>query len=185
MQHHDFAEMIGVLLSAYGKQVDEKRIKVYYEYLSDIPTDTLKNAVNTAVRTEEFFPSIATLRRIAVENLNDVPSEAEVMADLRQTISKYGIYESPKFQHDITHAIAEEIGWNTICNMNENKLSDTIHFRYKPIAHQYKQAKIDGREFPTTRLQGLYEMNNKRIGHTGAVSLKTNVEKITKRVDHE
>ena len=66
MQRHEYAEMIGVLLAAYGKQIDENTVNVYFEYLKDIPTGTLKNAVNTAIRTEEFFPSVATLRRIAV-----------------------------------------------------------------------------------------------------------------------
>jgi len=185
MQRHEYAEMIGVLLAAYGKQIDENTVNVYFEYLKDIPTGTLKNAVNTAIRTEEFFPSVATLRRIAVENQNNVPTEAEVMADLRQAIKEYGIYESPKFLNDVTHAIAEEVGWNAICNMDEIRMQETIHFRYKPVANQYKHAKIDGSEFPTTRLQGLHEMNNKRIGHTGAVPIKASINKIDTRGDNE
>jgi len=168
---------MGVLLSAYGKVADTKTIEVYYKFLNDIDKNILEKAFQTAIKTERFFPSIATLRRIALDEIDAVPSESDVIIDMRNAIQDFGIYENPQFKYKITQALAEELGWETICNSPVEKLNETLHFRYKSIAEHYKKTLQKGEAFNVPQIEGLHARQG-RIRTSKSISIKQQISEI-------
>ena len=70
------AEKLGNLGIAFGNDFSEARIAIYIEQLSDLPIPTVLHAIEQSLRTQEFFPTIAVLRKLAGEGVVNPKDEA-------------------------------------------------------------------------------------------------------------
>lgn len=66
-----------------SKQASAETQTLYIENLMDVPPALLDRAVAELIRTEEFFPKLATIRRACAELALDLPDEAGALRQIR------------------------------------------------------------------------------------------------------
>lgn len=174
MKKSEFQTMMSMVLAAYpNAKIPKPTVKVYWLRFQGVDSEAFYRATQEAIGESEYFPTIARINKFLPKPPEqEIPSEAEVMCDLYNAIRKYGFYESPRFKFPITNAVAEELGWENICNMEAEKLPDAVHFRYKPIAAHYEKCLQTGEDFPINRMKGLFERRNGLPGRSGMTHLK-------------
>lgn len=80
--------LVANLMDAFPLQkVTTKNFEAYVRDLSDLPTETLGEAVKQLIRTSEFFPTIRAIRETAAEITLDLPSEDQALSQVQQRIS--------------------------------------------------------------------------------------------------
>ena len=62
------------LAFAFSKQLEDQQIDIYIDNLYDLDPEELTVAVDRIIRTENFFPSIAKIREIALIGENNLSS---------------------------------------------------------------------------------------------------------------
>ena len=159
MDKVEFRKCMVVLFTAYNREISKEVADVYYGYIKNFTIEELKFAIDDVIKKEKFFPSISTLLDSMVD---DGVDESMIRADILKAISGFGRYKSPKFNHQISQAISEDIGWETMCNMSIEDLGTTIHFRYEKTHNAWINAKKNGTEFLTSPIKALFEVRNGR-----------------------
>lgn len=79
---------MGPLQIAFQKSIDEPQFDLYVDMLSDIHPETLKATVKEIIKTNNFFPTIAEIRRKAKEissYVNVKPNELDPLEAWEQT----------------------------------------------------------------------------------------------------
>jgi len=144
MQLDKFAEMMGVLLAAYGKNTDSKRVKVYYEYLKDLPEQALRDAISTAIKSEEYFPNIACLRKYTNTEITIDKVIGELRSIMRipmgQSFSRISL-------HPVTAQILGELGGKfSLMQMTDDQLTYKVKriFNYAVAGIKNERPKIEG-----------------------------------------
>jgi len=161
----DFASIMAVISKAFDISYDQATVDVWYSSLKDIPIDVLKAGSKRMIAQYEGRPKIATLRRFCGSEV-EIPSESEIMEDLRKAVLDYGVYENPEFKHKITHAIVEELGWKAVCDTPEIDLPDKIHWRYTAVAEEFRSCQITGKEFRLSEIKGIFALNEGKVEET-------------------
>lgn len=97
---------------------------VYTAGLSDLDFDVARAAVDRCLKTEEWIPSIATIRREAGEVLVGTRrSGAEAWGDVMRAVSRFGAHRTPVFAD---RQVAEAVGivtWRQICEADGRTLA--------------------------------------------------------------
>jgi|TARA_R100001530_G_scaffold1609_1_gene2895 hypothetical protein len=163
----EFAPVIAVLFIAFNIKPERETVAVWYDALKDIPIEILKSGTERMIAQHEGYLYIATLRKFCGTEI-EVPPESVILADIRRAVSSYGIYENPSFEHQISHAVAEDIGWVPLCNSLEEELGDKVHWKYKAIAEEFMNCVKTGEEFRLSELKGLFELQGR--GEAGKLS---------------
>lgn len=65
---------IAKLSIAYDKEMSDEQIDIYINAIHDV-SDSLEDAVNSIISTERFFPSVATIRSVALRDANRLGAE--------------------------------------------------------------------------------------------------------------
>lgn len=100
----------------------ETQVEAYYEFLSDIPLDALKQAALRAVQESEtgFIPTVATLRRLASEaQWGSLPGWGEEWERVMVCVRRFGLSQSDKALQALglfTWRVVGQVGWSAICN---------------------------------------------------------------------
>ena len=149
----EFREAMAIMYLAYHKPLDSEATDVYYRFLNKYPIDKIKKAVADIISTSKRFPTIADMLEIMVE---DEAGEVEIRADIMDAIAEYGIYENPQFKYQISSAVVDDIGWQTMCKMKREDLNDMIHFRFEPILSTWRECQKKGLPFKLPRLKGIF-----------------------------
>lgn len=69
----EVAAIINALITGLPSPVQtQERVELYIAHLQDIPANDLMGAVNSLLATEEFFPSIAKIRKLCVPSDEDL-----------------------------------------------------------------------------------------------------------------
>lgn len=153
-ERKEFREAMAVLFIAYRKPLDSEATNVYFKFLKGKPIDKLKAAIAGIISTSKHFPTIAEILEFMLE---DEASEVEVRADILNAISEYGIYKKPKFKYEISHAMVDDLGWQTLCTYQRKDLDALIHFRYEPILSSWRNCKNKGLPFKLSGVKGIFE----------------------------
>lgn len=118
------------LAAAFPRQaVTPQTIKVYYKHLGDMPEPVVLGAINHAIQTSTFFPSVGELRGAIAEHANGADDLAEtawieVQREVRRVGYQRGqIFQGgkwhdppkPQFSNDRIAEAVESIGWKQIC----------------------------------------------------------------------
>lgn len=131
----DIEQIINMLEVAFPNfhPKDVKMTKeIYWQTLSDIPTDELKAAVLHCVTEagRAFAPTIGEIRgtvadlRAAAAN---VPSSYGAWEEVRRAMSEIGSYGVPEWSSLLVARVVSSLGWRNLC-MSENQTADRARF---------------------------------------------------------
>lgn len=120
MNKQDILKAVAPLQLAYNASLDDARLRLYVEMLSDIPPSILETAVKKLIMTNKFLPSIAEIREVAygikgIISGTAAPDESEAWGEVIKAIRLVGYYGKPKFSHEAITAAVNNIGWQDIC----------------------------------------------------------------------
>ena len=155
MDRKKFREIMALLFTTFRQSIDPQLADSYYFFLKEYSLEDVRKAVVSLIKTEKFFPSVS---QIIGEIVGEECSEMEMKQDVIDAIQTYGSYKSPQFKYQISHAIADDIGWMNMCNMREKELGDLLHFKYKNVSEEWKKCKQLGEEFILPAVKGRHEL---------------------------
>ena len=117
------AKLLAVLAAAFPRfEVDDLKVQVWHEMLGDLDYATANMAVKKLILENTFPPSIAEVRKAAMEILNpDVMTAAEAWGEVERAVRVYGCYQEIEALASLsprTAKVVRQIGWREIC-LNE------------------------------------------------------------------
>ena len=120
MNKQEILKAVAPLQLAFKGHLDDARMRLYVEMLSDIPPQILEAAVKKLIMTNKFLPSIAEIRETAYGIKGTIsgtaaPDESEAWGEVVKAIQSVGYYGKPKFSHEAITAAVNNIGWQDIC----------------------------------------------------------------------
>ena len=123
MTKAEVAKILTVLAAAYPKfEVDDLKVRVWHEMLGDLDYATANMAAKKLILENNFPPSIAEVRKAAMEILNpEVMTAAEAWGEVERAVRVYGCYQEIEALASLsprTAKVVRQIGWREIC-LNE------------------------------------------------------------------
>ena len=123
MTRAETAKILAVLAASYPKfEVDDLKVRVWHEMLGDLDYATANMAAKKLILENNFPPSIAEVRKAAMEILNpEVMTAAEAWGEVERAVRTYGYYRETEALESMSPSVAkvvEYIGWQNIC-LNE------------------------------------------------------------------
>lgn len=120
MNKQDILKAVAPLQLAYTSSLDDNRLRLYVEMLSDIPPSILEASVKKLIITNKFLPSIAEIREVAygikeIISGTAAPDESEAWGEVVKAIRSVGYCGKPKFSHEAITTAVNNIGWQDIC----------------------------------------------------------------------
>lgn len=113
MTKEEFLQVASILRSVYpqkGLPEDNTGLEIWYGFLKDLDSKTVKNVVQQWISTNHYPPAISDLRKMAVKIVNDpLPDEGEAWAQCRKALGNawYGADEEWEKLHP---AVRKAIG---------------------------------------------------------------------------
>lgn len=150
MNKQEILKAVAPLQLAFKGNLDDARMRLYVEMLSDIPPQILEAAVKKLIMTNKFLPSIAEIRETAygikgVISGTAAPDESEAWGEVIKAIRSVGYYGKPKFSHEAITAAVNNIGWQDIC-MTTNDGMNTLRAQFRRAYQLAAQRQKDNRD---------------------------------------
>lgn len=123
---------------------DEESVVIWYTFLQDIPYQTISLAVQKYIMTNEFPPTIAALRELAVEITQGAHRDwGECWNDVMMAVRKYGMpgeTEAMESLDNITKQCVKRLGFRNIC-LSKDIAIERANFRmlYEQIVAREKE----------------------------------------------
>lgn len=170
MNKQDILKAVAPLQLAYNASLDDARLRLYVEMLSDIPPSILETAVKKLIMTNKFLPSIAEIREVAYGIKDTIsgtaaPDESEAWGEVIKAIWSVGYYGKPKFSHEAITTAVNNIGWQDIC-MTPNEGMNTLRAQFRRAYQLAAQRQKDNRD---NAVLGINPNNEKLKQLTGNV----------------
>lgn len=170
MNKKEFSIFASALRTYYPKEKllpNEQAMELWFNQLKDIPYNVASATLEKWVAIEKWSPSIAELRKTAVEIVNGTTYNwGEGWGQVEKAIRKYGMYneaEAMESMDDITRQTVKRLGFINICT-SDNYQADRANFRM--IYEQLAEKKEKDSQVPT-RLKALIDKmpeNHQLIG---------------------
>lgn len=150
MNKQEILKAVAPLQLAFKGNLDDARMRLYVEMLSDIPPQILEAAVKKLIMTNKFLPSIAEIRETAYGikgtiSGNAAPDESEAWGEVIKAIRSVGYYGKPKFSHEAITTAVNNIGWQDIC-MTTNDGMNTLRAQFRRAYQLAAQRQKDNRD---------------------------------------
>lgn len=150
MNKQDILKAVAPLQLAYNASLDDARLRLYVEMLSDIPPSILETAVKKLIMTNKFLPSIAEIREVAygikgIISGTAAPDESEAWGEVIKAIQSVGYYGKPKFSHEAITTAVNNIGWQDICT-TPNEGTNTLRAQFRRAYQLAAQRQKDNRD---------------------------------------
>lgn len=150
MNKQDILKAVAPLQLAYNASLDDNRLRLYVEMLSDIPPSILETAVKKLIMTNKFLPSIAEIREVAygikgIISGTAAPDESEAWGEVAKAIRSVGYYGKPKFSHEAITTAVNNIGWQDIC-MTTNDGMNTLRSQFRRAYQLAAERQKDNRD---------------------------------------
>lgn len=146
----DFKQIAKLLKTTYPNEnflADEIALKTWYNYLGDLPFEVLKVAVHQYTLSNRFQPSIADLRKLAVQIVEGESDDWSVAwSEVVQAMRTYGSYRGSEALASMKPRTAQAVkrmGWKEIC-MSENLAVERANFRmiYEQVSEKEQQQAV-------------------------------------------
>ena len=175
MNKQDILKAVAPLQLAYNASLDDARLRLYVEMLSDIPPSILETAVKKLIMTNKFLPSIAEIREVAygikgIISGTATPDESEAWGEVIKAIQSVGYYGKPKFSHEAITTAVNNIGWQDIC-MTTNDGMNTLRAQFRRAYQLAAQRQKDNRD---NEVLGISPSNEKLKQLTGDLVKRLN-----------
>lgn len=150
MKKQDILKAVAPLQLAYTSSLDDNRLRLYVEMLSDIPPQILSAAVKKLIMTNKFLPSIAEIREVAygikgIISGTAAPDESEAWGEVVKAIQSVGYYGKPTFTHEAIAAAVDNIGWQDIC-MTPSDGTSTLRAQFRRAYQLAAERRKDNRD---------------------------------------
>lgn len=175
MNKQDILKAVAPLQLAYNASLDDNRLRLYVEMLSDIPPQILEAAVKKLIMTNKFLPSIAEIREVAygikgIISGTAAPDESEAWGEVIKAIRSVGYYGKPTFSHEAITAAVNNIGWQDICT-TPNEGTNTLRSQFRRAYQLAAQRQKDNRD---NAVLGISPSNEKLKQLTGDLVKRLN-----------
>ena len=129
MNPGDAAKLVAVLKGAYPRQqVTADTVKTYAHFLGDIDWDLGEAAVLRHIGTNQYWPSIAEIRKAVAEMVNPLPSAEEAWEEVYQALGQPGgEVGRPTFTRPEIDRAVTAVGWRHLL-LSDNLMMDRIQF---------------------------------------------------------
>lgn len=175
MNKQDILKAVAPLQLAYNASLDDNRLRLYVEMLSDIPPSILEASVKKLIMTNKFLPSIAEIREVAygikgIISGTAAPDESEAWGEVIKAIRSVGYYGKPTFTHEAITAAVNNIGWQDICT-TPSEGTNTLRSQFRRAYQLAAQRQKDNRD---NAVLGISPNNEKLKQLTGNVVKRLN-----------
>ena len=161
----DIAQIIGILSAAFPNfNPTELTAEVYYQVLSDIPSEELKMATRHCIAEagRKFAPSVGELRGAVGElrgYVANVPSSYQAWQEVLQQINDVGSYGTPKWSNPIVEKAVRAMGWRNLC-LSEEQTADRARFIQ---CYEQFEERAGREEMMQPAVRGYLEVNGARV----------------------
>jgi len=132
---------MSVLQKTYGKSLDEDVCDIYFTMLTDIPDQLGYQAALKCLSENNFFPTIAELRKASANiGTHCLPSPEEAWNEAHSLVRYVGNYGIPEFSHPLIKKAVDTMGWRELC-FSENPSIDRAQFI--KIYSTYRQREVN------------------------------------------
>lgn len=175
MNKQEILKAVAPLQLAFKGNLDDARMRLYVEMLSDIPPQILEAAVKKLIMTNKFLPSIAEIRETAYGikgtiSGTAVPDESEAWGEVVKAIRSVGYYRKPKFSHKAITTTVNNIGWQDIC-MTTIEGMNTLRAQFRRAYQLAAERQKDNRD---NAVLGISPNNEKLKQLTGNIVKRLN-----------
>lgn len=175
MNKQEILKAVAPLQLAFKGNLDDARMRLYVEMLSDIPPQILEAAVKKLIMTNKFLPSIAEIRETAYGIKGTIsgtaaPDESEAWGEVVKAIQSVGYYGKPKFSHEAITTAVNNIGWQDICMTTYDGMN-TLRSQFRRAYQLAAQRQKDNRD---NAVLGISPDNEKLKQLTGNLVKKLN-----------
>lgn len=139
------SKILAIASAAYPRfELNPETVRVYLSLLLDIPDEYLQGSVLTHISRSPFFPTVADLRTIALEQMDsdhNALSGMDAWREVEDQIRMVGYAGTPVFQNRLVERLVQAMGWQNLCR-SENHVTDRAHFlrAYEQISQEEKKA---------------------------------------------
>ncbi len=130
----ELVTVIAMLKASYPKFEIETEIafNTWYASLKDIDFNTLKLAVAKCITESPYIPTIATLRKMAIDIKSPCAGITgdKAWSEVKEAIRRHGYYNEAKAlesMSDRTRRVVKRFGYRYLCT-SENEMADRAHF---------------------------------------------------------
>lgn len=132
MDKKQFSYLMTALSSNYRTfELNQDQMRFWYEQLKDIPYQQLHLAVTKHIATEEWQPTIAHLRKSALEVVQpNMLDSNSAWGEVQIAIRNYGSYNEESAldsMSPITAQVVKNMNYKELC-LSENHMADRAHF---------------------------------------------------------
>lgn len=144
--------ILAQLFAAYPTvEVSEATVAMYLRLLSDIPTETLRTAIDHCITHSTYLPTIAEIRTQALRILHPPPPPWEdAWLLLQKAIRRCGVGNKPTFHSNpVLAQTVDVIGWKELC-LSETPHITRAHFRdvYTSLAQRTQEQRTQTHSLP-------------------------------------
>jgi hypothetical protein len=119
------------LAAAFRQVADEATQAAYLIGLGDVPLADVRRSIEMAIRTEDFMPSVARLRKIAGVDVSSKTRAIMAFDALGKAIQFEGSYRSIVFDDPILNATVNSLGgWVAVCETPEAQWDSFFRHRF-------------------------------------------------------
>lgn len=137
MDKKEFANIMKYLAVAYGKEINQDTLVVWYQFFKDYSIEEFKNGVVKAINELAFMPSIAQIKSLINETRVDkITKPEDAWLNLLKIIHKYGSYreeDAYKEMDETTKEVVDFLGYQNIC------MSEDQTWNRKDFISQYEK----------------------------------------------
>jgi hypothetical protein len=122
--------VVGQLSIIYSKkELDPALPEAWAPLFEDVPAEDLFRAAAEHARESRFWPAPSELRARAIRLDDDMASAEEAWLEVKQAISKWGLYGRPTFSHEAVMEAVVAMGWEDLCSMDiGDQAAERAHF---------------------------------------------------------
>lgn len=162
MNKNEFIKIMAYLGNAYGKEITQEMLKVWYSFFKDTNVELFKSAIYQVITSERFFPSIAIVNETIVKQTTPSLSLSgeEEWEKVLDAIHKYGWREEEALNslNLITQNIVRRLGYEHICMADANLIYNYRSSFLK--AFENEQRDIKTYEMLNTKLPQSVQLEN-------------------------
>ena len=146
MNPREAASVVALIAAAYPQwPASKETVAVYADALGDLAMEDVTAAVRAIIRTDDRWPTVATIRRrVASTNGLLAPSAGVAWSEVCGLAASVGRGSAARFSHPTITAAVTAIGWYNLCNSTN---LDTLRAQFTRIYE-------DGRERHDVELLG-------------------------------
>ena len=121
MKEIEAASLMAILAAAFpSAKISKETVSVYVSNLEDITYEDGRRAVDNLIRLNDFFPSIAALRREVLNSSGLLcPPREAAWLEVEVGLRRHGRLARVEWSHDSIETAVKTMGWTNMC-LSEN-----------------------------------------------------------------